>query len=234
MAATRSTGVGHATRLHRRPQRSVRRSPPRDTRAALLLQGRCAARRLGSADAGSRSPPAKATRAVVSCRCEHASAAGRKRAHARKGATVREPNTCSLGVLCLQSHRTCWREAHVRKEEMGSEISRTSRTSLYGLLITERLLIRSASERMFPKGRRGASAPVKRDGDGTIHTCVAALSGLAEKSKRQSLCNALDELENEPVSEERLLRCQQDFMSQKKAVKALLRFLRSTGLSKRL
>ncbi|KAH8042678.1 hypothetical protein HPB51_025310 [Rhipicephalus microplus] len=51
---------------------------------------------------------------------------------------------------------------------------------------------------------------------------------------RESLCNALDELDNQPLSEERLLRCRQDFMSQKEAVKALLRFLRSTGLSKRL
>ncbi|KAH8023490.1 hypothetical protein HPB51_014739 [Rhipicephalus microplus] len=51
---------------------------------------------------------------------------------------------------------------------------------------------------------------------------------------RQPLCNALDELDNQPLSEERLLRCRQDFMSQKKAVKALMRFLRSTGLSKRL
>ncbi|KAH8031090.1 hypothetical protein HPB51_012778 [Rhipicephalus microplus] len=51
---------------------------------------------------------------------------------------------------------------------------------------------------------------------------------------RQSLCNALDELDNKTISKERVLRYRQDFMSQKKAVKALLRFFRSTGLSKRL
>ncbi|KAH8038752.1 hypothetical protein HPB51_002896 [Rhipicephalus microplus] len=41
-----------------------------------------------------------------------------------------------------------------------------------------------------------------------------------EYKQIQSLCNALDELDNQP------LRCRQDFMSQKKAVKALLRFVR--------
>uniref|UniRef100_L7LW97 Putative tick transposon n=1 Tax=Rhipicephalus pulchellus TaxID=72859 RepID=L7LW97_RHIPC len=52
--------------------------------------------------------------------------------------------------------------------------------------------------------------------------------------QRQSLCNALDKLDDRTLSEERILRHRPDLTSQKKAVQALLRFLHSTGLSERL
>uniref|UniRef100_L7M042 Putative tick transposon n=1 Tax=Rhipicephalus pulchellus TaxID=72859 RepID=L7M042_RHIPC len=53
-------------------------------------------------------------------------------------------------------------------------------------------------------------------------------------TQRQCLCQAFNKLDDEPLSEERLLRHRQDFTSQKKASQALLGFLRSTGLSERL
>ena len=53
-------------------------------------------------------------------------------------------------------------------------------------------------------------------------------------TQRQSLCHAFNKLDDQPLSEERLLRHRPDIASQKKALQALLAFLRSTGLSERL
>uniref|UniRef100_L7LVS4 Putative syntaxin-binding protein 2 n=1 Tax=Rhipicephalus pulchellus TaxID=72859 RepID=L7LVS4_RHIPC len=53
-------------------------------------------------------------------------------------------------------------------------------------------------------------------------------------TQRQYLCQAFNKFDDQPLSEERLLRHRPDLTSQKKAVQQLLGFLRSTGLSERL
>lgn len=52
--------------------------------------------------------------------------------------------------------------------------------------------------------------------------------------ERQSLRHALNKLDDQPLSEEGILRHRLDVTSQKKAMQALLRFLTSTGLRERL
>lgn len=52
--------------------------------------------------------------------------------------------------------------------------------------------------------------------------------------QRACLSHELDQLDDQPLSEKRILQHRKDLPSQKKAVQALLRFLQSTGLCERL